>query len=382
MVFIDITLYNSTLWHGDAGSHNHVQLCIFCSPSLLCFNFLRLGPARKKDVSADLGTALGRPVEHHGRDSLEGKVITDAGLPKDALDFGLGEAVVGDGGGHFVLELGHLVGKKVQDEEDAAGLEPLGEPLSCEGRVVKVVKSEADGGNVEVVEFLLRGERLGVGVGGGAEVALVGVHFLGGQALVLGAGVVSSDHVLREIDANTLRGIGGKSSRDNASTAGIVQHPHLLFRSLFFALVFVAFVLGIIVILNPVNTDKVEPGPDLLDNLVQRLFVFAVIRCSLFVEVFLVAILSRLSIHTVAGLMFMMVAMVVMMVVVKAVHVRSNRSIGFLPDDPWLFLFLFFLWSRNWVPGSYGTGTRLSLLGLACEMTPDVSLCFCLPDCA
>jgi hypothetical protein len=72
--------------------------------------------------------------------------------------------------------------QKIQNHQHAARLEPLGQPAGRQRRVVKVVEPEAYGGNVKVGE-LGRGERGRVGVFRHAEVALVGVHLGGGEAL-------------------------------------------------------------------------------------------------------------------------------------------------------------------------------------------------------
>ena len=77
--------------------------------------------------------------------------------------------------------------QEIQNDQDTSRLQPLGQPARRQCRVVKVMEPEADGGDIKVKE-LGRGKLGRAGVLGNAEVALVGVHLGGSEAL---AGSVS-----------------------------------------------------------------------------------------------------------------------------------------------------------------------------------------------
>ncbi|KAK1446541.1 hypothetical protein CCUS01_12408 [Colletotrichum cuscutae] len=77
-----------------------------------------------------------------------------------------------------------LVRQEIENDENPARPQPLHQPAGRELRVLKVVEPETDTGNVKVAEAAVVGsERRGGRVGRVREVALVGVHFVGGEAL-------------------------------------------------------------------------------------------------------------------------------------------------------------------------------------------------------
>jgi len=88
-----------------------------------------------------------------------------------------------------------LMRQEVKDEEDAAGTQTLDESASGQCGIVKVMEAEADSGDVEIEE-VWRGEGGWGWVVWKGEVALVGVHLVFGETLVLSADIVCSYHVL------------------------------------------------------------------------------------------------------------------------------------------------------------------------------------------
>ena len=73
--------------------------------------------------------------------------------------------------------------QKVQDNQHSSDPEPRCQPARRQRRVVKVVEPQPDGGDVELGE-VGRGKTRRVRVRGAAQVALVGIHLGGGEALV------------------------------------------------------------------------------------------------------------------------------------------------------------------------------------------------------
>ncbi|KXH51268.1 hypothetical protein CSIM01_09658 [Colletotrichum simmondsii] len=77
-----------------------------------------------------------------------------------------------------------LVRQEIENDKHPARPQPLHQPAGRELRVLKVVEPETDAGDVKVAEAAVVGsEGRGGGVGRVREVALVGVHFVGGEAL-------------------------------------------------------------------------------------------------------------------------------------------------------------------------------------------------------
>lgn len=80
-----------------------------------------------------------------------------------------------------------VMGQEVKHKEDTAWVETLDEPLGRKCRVVKVVESQAYGGNVKVEEGRCS-QGLRFGVRWHTEVALVGMHLIFRQTLWCCAG--------------------------------------------------------------------------------------------------------------------------------------------------------------------------------------------------
>lgn len=128
------------------------------------------------------------------------------------------------------------------------------------------------------------------------------------------------------------------------SPASVIQQPHAPFPNLLL-LRLPIIILTTLIVIDPVDTKKVESRPDLLNQLVERLLVLGVIRGCLLAEVPLalgsiksallvrINLLEKLSVvvlprrrTAVMVVMVVMVAVVVVAVIVSAGHVEIGVS--------------------------------------------------------
>lgn len=74
------------------------------------------------------------------------------------------------------------------------------------------------------------------------------------------------------------------TKRTNTSATSIIQQPHALCLS--------SLLVILLVVIRPVDPEEVESGPDFLNQLVQRLFVLAVVARGLLAKLITVSALE------------------------------------------------------------------------------------------